>query len=359
MKDFNFVEEKGIDTDKSNNRYDDMESSPQSELYAKKHPIEKIVDNLIEYEDKDPENGGINGEYPDAEISILIQDAIVKLKKIRAYANQQKKQVVIELAKNLEGKIATDTICMEIVNQLRGQVHERFVRECLDEKYKQKPRMENARKQKKQKQVENKEDVDKLAAVTPLNQAPKNDKIILVAHGNQELVQSEGEGNDKPFTDTDNESTEDDTESLPPKLSYLKEHEQKLGPRNEPVDQNERPCCKELYYENLQLKEALGKLNQFTSADTMKSEKDAKNDANTTNKILEFEFCLPYKDVNRYIESLQKYDDFTKVWFNGKFDTSTGMIFSSGFGRIRKHLKQVPLTSESIDNDDEWEDVVG
>jgi hypothetical protein len=63
-------------------------------------------------------------------------------------------------------KIRTDTICVEIVNQLRGQVSDRFIRECLDEKYKQKVRVENARKQQSKKDKE----TDKLAAVTPLNQ---------------------------------------------------------------------------------------------------------------------------------------------------------------------------------------------
>ena len=90
-------------------------------------------------------------ETLDAEISPLFDNAREKLDKTDKLAKETKKQIIIDLAKNLEGKIPTDTISMEIVNQLRGQVSERFIHECLDEKYKQKVRVDNARKQKQQK----------------------------------------------------------------------------------------------------------------------------------------------------------------------------------------------------------------
>ena len=75
----------------------------------------------------------------DAEVSGLFEDARDELEKIDANAERQKKQIVIDLAKDLEGKIPTDSICMEIIDQLRGQVSERTsYAQCLDEKYKQK-----------------------------------------------------------------------------------------------------------------------------------------------------------------------------------------------------------------------------
>ena len=58
----------------------------------------------------------------DAEVSGLFEDARDKIEKIDAKAKHQKKQIVIDLAKDLEDKIRTDTICMEIIDQLRGQV---------------------------------------------------------------------------------------------------------------------------------------------------------------------------------------------------------------------------------------------
>jgi hypothetical protein len=46
---------------------------------------------------------------------------------------------------------------------MRGKVSERFIHNCLDEKYKQKSQVENARKQKKKNQEE--VDVENLAVI--------------------------------------------------------------------------------------------------------------------------------------------------------------------------------------------------
>jgi len=88
-------------------------------------------------------------EPNDEEISLLFEDAREELHKEDARSKDKKKQIITDLAKSLEEKnVATDTISVEIVNQLRGQVSERFIRECLPEKYKQKIRVDNAKKAK-------------------------------------------------------------------------------------------------------------------------------------------------------------------------------------------------------------------
>jgi tetrahydromethanopterin S-methyltransferase subunit A len=56
----------------------------------------------------------------DAETSFLFEDAIEKLDKIDVQANESKKQIVRELAKNLKGNFQSDTICIEITNRLSG-----------------------------------------------------------------------------------------------------------------------------------------------------------------------------------------------------------------------------------------------
>src|SRR5947209_687615 len=100
------------------------------------------------------------------EISLCFQAAIDKLDKVDAEAEKEKRQIVRDLAKDLEGKIPMNGICNEIVHQLRGKkVSERTIRNCLDEKYKENYRVKNARKQKR-KCHENTED---LAALMPLN----------------------------------------------------------------------------------------------------------------------------------------------------------------------------------------------
>jgi hypothetical protein len=68
---------------------------------------------------------------------------------IEAGAKKAKSQIVQELARDLVGKIPTDEISSEIIHQLHGRVSQRLIHDCLDEKYKKKHRVENARKQKK------------------------------------------------------------------------------------------------------------------------------------------------------------------------------------------------------------------
>ncbi len=358
MNHSNYVAEKGVDYDGDDTRYFDTVSSLQNQPYVKQLSIKNTSSNPIKEKEKHLENGDVGEENHDTLISMLFNDARDKLEKIDAHEKQQKKQIVVELAKSLEGIIPTDVICMKIINKLLGRVSERFIRECLDEKYKQKPRIENARKQKKQHYLEDKEGIEKLAAVTPLNQSLENDKIILVAaHGEQELSQSEVENNEKPYSEMDTNSTEENIKSLPHKLSYQKEIEQQLGPKNKPIIPNECPSCIELSYKNNQLREALGKLNQFTSADKMKNAKDANKDVNTANNIVDFEFCEPLGELCNYLESLFQLGNSESVWFSGKIDTSTGKVVSSGYGRTRQNKKQEPLSREIIDDDDDWEDV--
>jgi hypothetical protein len=82
------------------------------------------------------------------EISLLFEAAIAKLDRLQVQTNKAKREIVQSLAKDLEGKVPQESICIEIVTQLRGRVSSRFIWECLDEKYKQKYRVENAKKQK-------------------------------------------------------------------------------------------------------------------------------------------------------------------------------------------------------------------
>jgi hypothetical protein len=140
--------------------------------------------------------------YQDDEINSLFDDARKELAKVDENAKELKKDIVKNLAKKLEEKIPTDTICIEIVTQLKGpgaeKVSERFIRECLPEKYKQKSRIENAKKQKKQKQEEN----NNLAAVTPLDD---KEVIIVDAEGRTFLQGEEDDESSKTATDDDDQ----------------------------------------------------------------------------------------------------------------------------------------------------------
>ena len=85
----------------------------------------------------------------------------------RSSSKKRRSRSLLIWLKALREEVTTDTISVEIVNQLRGQISERFIRECLHEKYKQKVRVDNARKQKQGPKKD--KEIDKLAVLPPLN----------------------------------------------------------------------------------------------------------------------------------------------------------------------------------------------
>jgi hypothetical protein len=107
------------------------------------------------------------------DITLCFQTAREKLDRVDADAKEKKTQIVKDLAKDLEGKIRTDSICNEIVHQLHSKVSERLIRRCLDEKYKETHRVKNARKQKPH------ENTKDLAATVPLEQEKSKQQIAL------------------------------------------------------------------------------------------------------------------------------------------------------------------------------------
>jgi hypothetical protein len=124
------------------------------------------------------------------ELYAVFEEAKSKLDNIDIRAKNEKKQVIIQLAKDLEGKVPTDTISIEIVNQPRGRVSERFIHECLDDKYKQKYRVENAKKRKNKEEEKGNE--QNLAAVALLNRETKRKITIIIDNqGRLEIVQDE------------------------------------------------------------------------------------------------------------------------------------------------------------------------
>ena len=81
----------------------------------------------------------------DEEIRDLCEKAIEQIKKVNTdfdqqkneidiVADEKKKNIIIRLAKDLEGKIPINTICMEVIVQLRGYVSESFICKRLDPK---------------------------------------------------------------------------------------------------------------------------------------------------------------------------------------------------------------------------------
>jgi hypothetical protein len=172
---------------------------------------------------------GLTPANADNDISSIFEAAIDKLDNIDSEAKKQKKQIISELAKKLEEKIPVNTISIEIVNRLRGRSSPRFIRQCLDEKYKQKSRVENARKQKKEEEEGRKKKQqeqickESLAAVSPLNQEAR--EIAVDVHGREEtVIVSPGEPVINP-TGTGGSSGDDDDDSAVVSSTYLKNDE--------------------------------------------------------------------------------------------------------------------------------------
>ncbi len=277
-------------------------------------------------------------EGHDAEVTRLFVDARDKLEKVEANAIKQKKQIVVDLAKSLEGKIPMDSICMEIINQLRGQVSASFIRQCLDEKYKQKTRVDNARKQQQKQKVQQDE---KLATVTSLNQEDAEDKkeVIVVDVDGRMSVQEEDESNDEqpfstskePFTTKDGEyvveattTSSQEVEQPPKKQQALPDTQAKIL---SPKDQDSNSVEPEDISHNS---------SQIVASNSASSVISSKyiNDSDAEDHIIQFEFSLLYGEIRRHMAPLyQKIGDNGKIWFSGKIDKRTREVIYLKLGR--------------------------
>ena len=76
----------------------------------------------------------------DVEVTRLFDEARGEIEKINEKAKRQKKQIVVDLAKDLEGKIAKTPYAWRLLFNCVVK-YRRTLRECLGEKYKQKTRV--------------------------------------------------------------------------------------------------------------------------------------------------------------------------------------------------------------------------
>lgn len=261
----------------------------------------------------------IDKEKRDKELTKLFQEARDVLEKLDANIKREKKQIVVQLAKSLEGLIQIDTICIEIVTQLRGQVSERFIRECLDERYKQKIRIQNARKQKRKNQLNDKEDFE-LAELTPLSYENDNSKISLIETNNPALLQRDGNNIQNACSVMNSAIASSNTYRLSINSSNQ-------GPTKEYSKYEKCKRCNELLIDNFQLQEALKKTKLFTNAIDMKKSNE--------DKILEFEICIPKDAIIKFIDSILDQDSGDNIWITGRFDVNTGRASYSNCGKMQ------------------------
>ncbi|HEY6163840.1 MAG TPA: hypothetical protein VIW25_02930 [Nitrososphaeraceae archaeon] len=242
---------------------------------------------------------GLTPANADNDISSIFEAAIAKLDNIDSEAKKQKKQIIIELAKKLEEKIPVNTISIEIVNRLHGRSSERFIRQCLDEKYKQKSRVENARKQKKKEEgkKEQQEQIcnENLAALPPLNQEAK--EIAVDVHGREEtVIVSPGEPVTNPTGRGDSGGDDDG-----------------------------------------------GVVSTYLDNDERSDNQLQKNE----NRPVPFRFSLPFGIVLDYLFPLilNKESRECPIWFNVMFEKCTDDVISADIqGRTKASLQQGTIT---------------
>lgn len=229
----------------------------------------------------------------EAEVSLLFEDAKAKLEKIDVQAEKEKKQIIIQLAKDLEEKIPTDTISIEIVNQLHDRVSERFIHNCLEEKYKQKYRVENARKQKKKDTVH----IENLAVVAPLNQEAKTKEVILEVDGREETI-------------------------LPPSSK------------------------ESIIYGTGNTGNGHVPLNLNKDSTTSKQSHCIHNPISSSNEIVDCECCISWPEMQRYVQYLYRSGRPLQAWLNFRFNKQTGAVIAVYLGRITERNKIGQETSQ-------------
>jgi hypothetical protein len=175
----------------------------------------------------------------------------------------------------------------------------KFIRQCLDEKYKQKSRVENARKQKKKEDGKNKQQEqicnENLAALPPLNQEAK--EIAVDVHGREEtVIVSPGEPVTNP-TGSGGSVGDDDS----------------------------------------------GVVSTYLDNDERSDNQLQKNE----NKAVPFRFSLPYGIVLDCLFPLilNKTSREYPIWFDGMLEKSTGEVISADIqGRTKASLQQGIIT---------------
>jgi hypothetical protein len=266
------------------------------------------------------------------DIEFLVGNAIERLTIVMENAQKENKQIVSDLAKDLEGIIPMDTICTEIIIRLDGYLSPRTIRKYLDEKYKIKSRVDNARKQKKNNQ-------SSLAASGPLNKV--SDTLVIddskeISFPDEVYKQSIQPREISVIQDREAIQSISRNESL----NSTEQKQSSLGQVNTGLTK----ClgCIEKEERIKELEEAFQKVQQFTAADKMgpsvATETEGLNEK--IEEPLEFEVSMKELEIRKYINKIP-YPG--AIWFSGRIDRRSGKIINFDLGRLdQSHQKSVP-----------------
>jgi hypothetical protein len=286
----------------------------------------------------------VETHYYESEVSLLFNDARTKLDNIDGQTKKEKKQVIIRLAKELEGKIFTDTISIEIVNQLRGRVSERFIHKCLDEKYKQKWQVENARKQKKGQQQEGTENV---AALMPPNQEHEKEEIMIDNDGREETTVL--------TPSSENCTREEDEDTVPTCTQTIVKTDNRECDRckilGQKLDELEE---KVQHYENIIEETPIKTADQIIITATSNRETDQHANNSTISSgnelVVDCECSISWPTMQRYVQHIYKSGKPLGVWINFQFNKQTGTVVAAYVGRIAERTRIGEFIGVTLEN---------
>lgn len=263
------------------------------------------------------------------DIVTIVENAIEKLNVVKENAKKENKQIVSDLAKDFEGIIPMDTICAEIINRLDGHLSSRTIRKYLDEKYKVKYKMENARKQKKNSQ-------SSLAVQGPLNN--EGGTVVVNDRNSISFPNEDSKHYFQPSQISTDDSPPVRSLSQQESSSSTEQKQPSLGQVNTGL--TECPGCIEKQEENNQLKEVLQNVQQFTTADKMGSSAVATEGLKEEpEEPIEFEVSKTGSELREFLISNNIRSTKDTIWFNGKIDRNSGKVVYFGLGRLdQSHL---------------------
>lgn len=307
----------------------------------------------------------------DTEIRTLCRNAIDQPKKVDTNSNRQKKQIITELARRLEEKvIPINTICIEIVNQLRGFVSESFVRKCLDQKYKDPRRSQNAKQQNKVhltkpktdpkskldslKKIDkeypeaiisdNSDDIDDLALLGTLDQEIVKEEeedqlqeIVAIADANGSQMLIRRDENNRFDEDIHGDTKYRDLDSKIPLTE--KNNQTTTDLLCEPIQQILPSKCSDcerkdilIHLKNItieELEQAIEKSTQLVSADKLADKVSMVRIEESTKQKIPFNMDIPFEDLRRDMASNNRsIASNMSIVFSGYVNQDTGKVIN-------------------------------
>jgi hypothetical protein len=227
---------------------------------------------------------------------------------------------------------------------------------------------DNAKKQKKKKQLEKEE--TKLAPQAVLNQQEvkeveaeekqhKDKVVVVVGADGQSYIQREDQ--DKPPNtedkDYDNHVSKDKT--FTQSFSCLQQQLEQNNLIEESTDQTDNESkdqgSGDLDYQNLEQEEIIDKSYQVSTNNNENRLNILPDDKsistfNISADILPFEFSWSFKELRHYSAPLHpKIGDNGRVWVSGLIDKNTAKVISHHFGRLNQQQRQPLQDDEGID----------